>query len=393
MQPDSSEHILLPVTRPEGLYQTSPLLRFIGMLIAVLLTLMATGSSLLLTLERPRIAVLLVLLAVVALGHLGMQLAMSLLSRFHATLSGVLLWALPLAQLTAAYFVFWILLSPVPDLFGRAVWSKVLDLNAKGTTLLFSNIPAACSLYIIVAMFVAAFRHLKTVFSETDDPMTYKERMAALDAERLAARRINRTAFWFVALLLAGVVLWFVKTRPETILFLRGQVQLQSMQHPEIALETFVHLARKYPEYRYRDTVDFKIAWIQERRMGNYDEAAAAYRTCIETHGYENVWSDDALANLIRVTLDKQKNATETLRWTARYREHFPDTHLAPHVTLYEVRALKETGRITEARALLDSARQRYVGRLLNIYDNEDDFVARIPFSTAADALGLNDDR
>ncbi|MBF0498734.1 MAG: hypothetical protein HQM09_01265 [Candidatus Riflebacteria bacterium] len=380
-----------PVTRAENLYQTSPMLRFIGMLICVLITLMATGSTYIMQLERPCIFTLTILVTVVAAGNLGMALAGRLLDRFGAALSGILLWAFPLVQLAAVYMVFWVLLSPVPAVFGRSIWSQILDLNAKGTTIIFSNLPAACSIYVIAAMFVAIFRHLRSVFSETGDPNTYRERMAALDTERLATRRINRIVFLFVAAVLGVVMIWFVKARPEVLLYLRGQIQLQSMQHPEIALETFLHLARKFPQYRYRDTVDFRIAWIRDRRMQQFDEAALAYRNFLDIYGYDNVWADDVLANLISITLDKQKNATDTLRWTARFREHFPEAHLAPHVILYEIRALKEVGRIKDAREALEIARRRYDKSYLNIYDSEDDFVARKPFSTAADALELND--
>ena len=369
------------------LFQTSPLLRWIGLLIAVLVFQMATGTTWLMLIPAPRLLLVGLTLLLTLAGEAALAVTRFALKRFGLALPAIQLWACPLSVLGSSYLVLLILLVTLPSWFGRAFWTQLLDLNAKGATVLFTSVISGVLLYLGIYSLVGIIGHLRTIFTTTAHPDKFREHAQRLEEERVRSRKANRTVFWAVLtglIVACGWIIWF---RPETILFYRGQIQLQSRQYNEVALETYSHLARKYPDYRYRDAVDFRIAWILERRLQKFGEAAKAYADFLQQWGKDNIWADDALANLVRISLDKQGDAPMALHWIEIYRQSFPAGHLAPHIELYRVRALRALHRDAEAERVLTSAKERFGGKQLLIYDTEDDLSDRIPFETAAEIL------
>lgn len=376
-----------PEPVPGDLFQASPLLRWIGLLITILVFQMVTGTTWLMHLPAPRIFLLALSLLLTLVGEAALAGTRFLLKRLDLDFPVVRLWAFPLTILGASYLVLIGLLVTLPAWLGRAFWSQLLDVNAKGATVLYTSVISGLFLYMAIFSLVGVVRHLRSILAATSDPDRFREQARRLEEERSRGRRINRMAFWAI---LSGLVIatgWIIWFRPETILFYRGQIQLQSRQFNEVALETYRHLARKYPDYRYRDAVDFRIAWILERRLQNYGEAAAAYAAFLTTWERDNIWADDALANLVRISLDKQGDPAMALHWAELYHQTFPAGHLAPHIMLYRVRALRALHRDGEADRILVAAKERYGDRPLLIYDSEDDLADRIAFETAAEIL------
>ncbi|MBI3038955.1 tetratricopeptide repeat protein, partial [bacterium] len=160
----------------------------------------------------------------------------------------------------------------------------------------------------------------------------------------------------------------------------RGEIQLSTGINPAVAQKTFQHLVEKYPSYQYLDNVEFRIAWTFERRMKRYVDAAKSYEAFVNKYGFKNVWSDDVVANLVGVYLDHVRDFPAALRWSKIYREKFPMGHMAQHVSFYEARALKESGKIPEAQATLNEAITRFGDSMVPIYDSEDTFVDLVPF-------------
>lgn len=366
------------------LFQSSPVLRWIGLVVSILVFQMATGTTWIMMLPWPCFSIIGLSVLLTLVGEGALAVVRAAFRRYDLALSPIQLWAFPLGILGSNYLVLFGLLVVLPSWLGRAFWTRALDINAKGATILFTSIIFGLLLYMGFFTAAGVFRHLRAVLAGSFDPEVFREQAERLEADRNRARKVNRVVFWGV---LAGLTLacgWIIYVRPETILFYRGHIQLQSRQYDEVALETFSHLARKYPEYRYLDAVEYRMAWILERRLRKFPEAARAYEEFLRKWRYDNIWADDALASLARITLDKLGNPAAALRWTELYREQFPDGHLLPHIELYRARALRALHRETEAEGVLAEAQERFRARLLPIYDSEDDLAERIPFEAAA---------
>ncbi|RCK78932.1 MAG: hypothetical protein OZSIB_0483 [Candidatus Ozemobacter sibiricus] len=392
-------------------FRPHPLVWLIGPVVTTLSLQMLTGNTYLMILPSSAGLVIGLVLAFFLLALLGRRLSDALLARFDLMLPTVGLWFHPFMLIGLTGLLGMFLLVVWPAWAGRGFWPTFLHLNAKVTTIAFSTTFFSFALFLGGFVLLEVGRYLgwsvdlaeemwKTVQGEAAAAATglaqgetaglqiglaaMKERLRQLEQARLRAQRCNRVAALgvFALLLLAGTAVVFF--RPELILFYRGEAQLRSFREPEVAFETFEHLARKYPRYKYLDTVTYYATWTLERRLNRYAEAARRYEAWLQRFGPDNIWADEVMANLTRLHLDKLASPAVALEWARRYQQHFPEGIMAPHVALYEVRALQELGRLDEARAVLRQARERFAGRLIVLYDSEDDFLARLPFEAAA---------
>ncbi len=362
------------------------------------------GQLFYLTLERGILLILGLGISLTAISLLARRFVDAVLGRCGMMMPTIVLWMYPLATLALTWLLSWLLLRAVPELAGRGCWTALLRLNAKTVTGAFNGPFLSFFLVILSWTLVEAWRYLRWSIGWADfvtklsaegglPPIEVmaerRERQRAIEADRERARRWNRWGTLVVFAGLIGAFIWITFFRPELILYYRGMAQLRTFQEPEAALAAFEQLIRKYPDYRYADSVKYSIAWVKERRLARYSDAAHSYESYLREYGTDNVWADDVLANLVRLSLDKLNDPAAALRWTAEYRHIFPDGIMAPHVALYEVRALTTLGRTTEARAALAAARSRFGTSDFIIYDSEDDFAGRIPFEAAAAALSL----
>jgi len=368
-----------------------PWLRLAGLVLAVGLIQSLTGTTWLLTLERSRFMIGLLILLLAGITTFGRDLADRLLERAGLAITGVRLWAHPLAALAGGMALFLFLLVAIPAWQGRGIWSTWLDLNAKSVTVLFTTTSWGFFLVMAFETVVNVGRSLARFARQLDDPAWWSRDRVRGPDEPHHAYRANRITFYLVLAALLVVILWVVFFKPETILYYRGEIQVYSRVQPEVALETFRHLARKYPDYRYRDTVDFRAAWVLERRLKRHEEAAAAYEAFLKEWGFDNVWTDDVLTGLIRIHADQRRDPAAALPWIRAYRERFPEGHMAPHVALYEAKVLRDLGRATEARQVLQAARERFRDRQLLLYDDNDDFIDRVSFLQACHGLNLDE--
>lgn len=400
----------------EELFPRSPLIAFIGLFISFLCVQLLFQTTFLSYLPRTVAFSVCMMLAITMLVTISSRSGARLLNHFGYLLPGVWLWFFPFFTLLLTHLLFFLLIKTVPDLFGRDCWTRLLGLNAKCTTLAITSAFSGALFFLGLYLIIGAFRFLERTMSAASDlesqlldevvrtttagsavpasenPVsrpgaTVKEQLWVMDINRRKARAFNRVAILVLFVALAVIVSWVVFARPETILYYRGMVQLFSRHSPEYAYEAFRHLARKYPDYAYLDTVLFQAAWTLDRRMGRTNEAMQAYREFLDRFGPANVWADDVTANLVRLALDKQGNASETLRWTTYYQQQFPDGALTPHILLYEIRALQKLGRGDEARLKRQQALARFGDDAIPLYDSEDDFVSRLPFRLVLEPL------
>ena len=398
----------------ESIYRSHYLTAFNGILIMVLSVQIVLGTTYFMLLERTRIMVL-VLVGLRALTHLLSGLvSRRLLRRWDLFLPTVLLWlqVFLVFVLTAALYL--ALLAGVPLFAGRGVWSGLLHVHPKSATILFYSTFMGFSLYWLIlvvkeslsylAWSVATIRIMGDNLTSSLESFAGKKNgvtsgdleqemgemrdsLRAMEAHRLRAGSFNRWSLldvFFVLALTAGYITFL---RPELILYYRGELQLRTFQHPEAALEMFEHLLRKFPDYRYRDTVAFRAAWIRDRRLKQRDEARSAYRTFLDTYGYDNVWADEAVWSLIQLAMNPPPRPAVTLEWIDRFRTHFPDDYRLPQIDLFEARAQWRLGKKEEARRLLKAAEQKHRDAWIYLYNEEDDFIERIPFSVGVIAL------
>ncbi|MBF0544310.1 MAG: hypothetical protein HQM08_07750 [Candidatus Riflebacteria bacterium] len=376
------------LTASPDLFQANPVLRGIGFLLSLLIFQMVFKTTFLLLLERPRIAILAFIAVLSILAQVAVIFSDILLLRFNYRYPGVLLWAQPISILTVSYSFFLILIAGIPRIFGRAFWSSLLDLNAKCVTSFFSTLVGAISLYVLFSILVAAGRLVKSILLKTIQNFA---KMHGEDEElkdiQNKTRKVNRIAFYIFLGLLLLTASWTVFFKPETILYLRAQIQLQTMIHPEAALAAFKQIQTKFPNYEYLDTIEFRCSWIKDRRIKNYSEAAIDYEDFLKKYGYENIWSEDAITNLIRIKQDKLNDPVGVLSLVDLYQKYFPTGHFGPHIVLYKIRALRDVKKEKEANELLASSLEKYKTTNLILYDNEDDYVGSISFTAAAKVL------
>ncbi|HNV68195.1 MAG TPA: tetratricopeptide repeat protein [Candidatus Ozemobacteraceae bacterium] len=404
----------------EELFPRSPLITFIGILISFLCVQMLLQTTFLSTLPRTMAFTTGTMLIMTMLVTLSSRIGSRILRHFGYLLPGVWLWFFPFLSLLFSHAFFFVLIKPIPDLLGRDCWTRILGLNAKCTTLAISSAFSGTMFFLALYLIIGAFRFLERTMaaaSELEDQLlaevsrtsarspgsppapdtaalapaetlpTVKEQLQAMEAGRHRARSFNRVAILVLFVCLAVMASWVVFARPETILYYRGMMQLFSRQHPEHALAAFQHLAQKYPTYTYLDTVLFQAAWTLDRRLGRTPEAMQAYREFLDRFGVNNVWADDVTANLVRLALDKQANATETLHWTNLYQQQFPEGPFSPHILLYEMRALLQLGRTDEARQKQQQALSRFGESSIPLYNSEDDFMSLLPFRMVLESL------
>ncbi len=374
----------------------------LGIMFVAIETLL--GQLFYFTLERGILLILGLGVALTAISLAARRLVDAVLGRCGMMMPTIVLWMYPLATLAMTWLLSWALLRAVPEVAGRGCWTGLLRLNAKTVTGAFNGPFLSFFLVILSWTLIEAWRYLRWSIGWADfvtklsaegglPPIEVmaqrRERQRAIEVDRERARRWNRWGTLAVFAGMIGAFVWVTFFRPELILYYRGMAQLRTLQKPEAALAAFEQLIRKYPDYRYADSVKYYVAWVEERRLGRYADAARSYEAYLREYGTDNVWADDVLANLVRLSLDKLNDPAAALRWTAEYRRTFPDGIMAPHVALYEVRAQTALGRSDEARTALAAARGRFGADDFIIYDSEDDYAGRIPFEAAASALGL----
>ncbi|HNW36521.1 MAG TPA: hypothetical protein PKM25_16405, partial [Candidatus Ozemobacteraceae bacterium] len=339
-----------------------PIPVFLITLVVIVATMeLALGQIFILTLGRGALLICGLAVSLTALAFIARRIVGRVLHWAGLRMPTVMLWLYPLITLTLTWLFSWILFRIVPDYAGRGFWTGLVRLNAKTVTGAF-NVPFLAFFFFILAWTMSeAWRYLKWSigWSEfvgqlasgegglppADVLLKRRERQMAIVTDRERAKTCNRWGMLIVFSGMIGCFIWITFFKPELILYYRGIAQLRTFQKPDAALAAFELLVRKYPEYRYIDSVKYHIAWVEERRLGLYAGAARRYEAYFREFGTDNVWADDVVTNLVRLSLDKLNDPAAALKWAAEYRRLFPDGIMAPHVALYEVRAFNSLGR------------------------------------------------
>ena len=315
------------------------------------------------------------------------------------------LWLYPTVILLKIAFFAFILIILSRNLWGRGFFSSLLKLNGQETTSFISTCFSAMIIFVAFQFVFASYRVIRWIaassyrrvatlnlleatdenFSATIDN-TVKELKRETDylkEQRNKAAKINRIALIILFLCLIMGSLWLIFYRPAVILYYRAEFQLKTFVNPATAYNTLEHLSSKFPDYRYLDSVKYRMAWILDRRMNKSNQAFDAYVDFIENYSPDSVWIDEALINLVYLTLDKLNRPEQTLKWSKKYLELYPDGIMRPHMHLYRIRAYARLSDLKSAEKEIKLAKNRYSGKTIQIFNKEDRLVEIINFDDA----------
>lgn len=345
--------------------------------------------------------------------HLTCRLAMKIADKFQKILNtsypSFLLWLYPTIVL-AELAVFSILLVTVTNhWYGRGFWSSFLRLNSQETTRFFSS---CFSTMLAFTSFHFLFETISTLLwisgssrsrvnslsqsKDTDNDKSCTDLSSVIEeirketdyiqCQRKNATKINRIALLLVFSILVGGSCWIIFFRPAIVLYYRAEFQLKAEIEPLAAYETLNHLRDKFPSYRYMDSVEYRMAWILDKRLEKFSEAAESYKEFMNKYAPKSVWTDEATGNLVRLCVDKLNLPTEALKWSDKYLKLYPDGILVPHMYLYRIRANAKLKNFISAKKEIATARSLFSGKKIQIIDSEDQLIEVIAFDDALNA-------
>jgi tetratricopeptide (TPR) repeat protein len=354
----------------------------------------------------------LVAIAMLAMFHFFCRTAYALAERSQKTLKttypSFLLWLYPTIVLAELALFSFLLITISNRLWGRGFWSHFLELNGQETTRFFSTCFATMILFTALHFLKGTWAMLTWISHSSASRIhslnqsgnsgtsleqgllktisTIRAQTDLIQSERKRATRFNRIALFLVFMILLAGGCWIVFFRPAIVLYYRAEIQLRTFVQPQAAYATFQHLKEKFPKYRYLDTVSYRMAWILDRRLGKFDEAAKAYREFIEKYSPKSVWSDEALVSIVRIYQDKLNRSKDSLHWINEYLKHFSDGIMAPHMYLYKIRAFARLRQFDQANACIERAKKLFSGKQIQIINSEDRLAEIVSFDDALNA-------
>lgn len=327
-----------------------------------------------------------------------------------------ILWCYPMTVVGAVTGCAWLFLGLSNYLLGRGFWTAWLGLTGQDTTSFFFACFASM-LLAVTLQFASSIVHVFNWILEvsrgnvqrfsSELMKDVKESSSALgntleclrhDGEqtrrnRMRATRLNRLALLIVFLLSLAFAGWVVFFRPALILYYRAEIQLRTFLEPAAAYETLRHLSERFPDYRYLDSVNYRMAWILDRRLNKHEKARDSYVAFLERFGRNNVWSDEAIASLVRLSFDKLNDPDQALYWTSEYLNISPEGIMAPHMYLYRIRALKQKHQPELAQKEIETAQRLFVNRKIQVINSEDRLIDFVSFADAVQAEVSADQR
>lgn len=313
----------------------------------------------------------------------------------------VTLWCYPtlaMFMITTGAYAF---MAASNKLLGRGFWSDKLGLTGQDTTTFFFSCFAAMLTFITLQFAASVFKvfawivnvsraHQQLAFQDNaqqnelgDVFELIRNHNEELRENRLKATKINRIALVAMFLIAIFAGSWITFYQPELILYYRAEIQLRTFIEPLSAYETFRHLVEKFPQYRFIDSVYYRMAWIQDRRLNDYEKARQSYENFLERFGFNNVWSDEALTSLVRLSLDKLDNPKMAMHWSGKYLNLHPDGIMAPHMYLYRIRALNRIGTTQLAKEEKEKAIKLFANNKMQLINNEDRLIGLVGFTDA----------
>lgn len=369
--------------------------------------ILLNSQNLLLFLPGPAIMLAIFIALLISICLTARFLTSRLIAAMNFDYPTVTLWCYPtmaMFLITGGAYAF---LTTSNHFFGRGFWSDHLGLTSQDTTSFFFSCFAAMLFFIALQFTASIFKVFNWIIAVSREHLQLASQINAgnsaqqqigdifeqirnhneeIKEKRLKATRLNRIALVTFVGVAGAFASWVTYYRPELILYYRAEIQLRSYIEPLAAYETFRHLSEKYPGYRFIDSVQFRMAWILDRRINDHEKARQSYEKFIERFGYANVWSDEALISLVRLSLDKLNDPQMAMRWSESYLNHHPRGIMAPHMYLYRIRALRLLGDPQKALQEKEKARLLFTGQKIQLVNSEDRLIGLANFSEVLQA-------
>jgi len=377
---------------------------------SVFIAVLILGSqNLLLQLPGPAIIITAFFMFFIATCKVASYLTDRFSTSMQITYPTVILWCYPMTVVGMVTIGSWLFLGLSNHLLGRSFWSSWLGLTSQDTTsfffacfasmLLVVSLQFASSIIYVFNWIIEISRgnvqqiNSELMKSENDSKISIGRTLERLryDGEqtksnRMRATKINRLALFCIFILGLVFASWIIFFRPALILYYRAEIQLRTFLEPAAAYETLRHLSEKFPRYRYMDSVIYRMAWIQDRRLNEYENAKSSYENFLKRFGRNNIWSDEAIASLVRLSSDKLKQPDQALYWASQYLNSNPNGIMAPHMHLYRIRAFKRNNQPEQAQKEIEIAQKVYNDQKIQIINSEDRLIDLINFTDALKA-------
>lgn len=377
-------------------------------LVVLLIVVLLRRQELVLLLHRPIILAIVMLLFFHMICRSSYSLAQHLQRALGAEYPSVILWLYPTLVLIQLSFLSFAMIFFSHQFYGRGFWSDLLKLNGQETTRFFSTCFATMIAFTALHFLIGTLKVLQWIVASSNarvEQLTGKPENIAdvpedlntiinrirqeteiIQQQRRKANQINRVAAIVLFCFLVCSGCWIVFFRPAVVLYYRAEIQLQTFIEPMAAYETFKHLHEKYPNYRYMDSVKFRMAWILDRRLNRYAEAAESYKKFIDEFAPASAWSDEAYAALVRLFFDKLDQPRQAIFYGQEYLKRYPKGIFAPHIHLYRIRAFFNLGEEAKALEESETSMKNFRDTMLQIINQEDRLVEVISFNDAIKA-------
>jgi tetratricopeptide (TPR) repeat protein len=365
------------------------------------------SQGLIVQLPRPMAASVVLLFSFHLICRLALLLADKIQKNFKIEYPSLSLWLYPTLTMFGLALFSLLFITLTHHFFGRGFYSNLLQLNSQETTSFFSTCFMTLILFTCLLFFHSTIQTLSWIAGTTNQRInkldklgnntekkngfenelsdaiaSMKKETDFLQTHRTRASKINRFALLTIFCIMLLGSCWIIFFRPAIVLFYRAEIQLRTFIEPLAAYETLKHLANRFPTYRYMDTVRFRMAWILDRRLQKLEQASKEYQDFIKTFP-ESVWTDEAIANLVRITVDNLHHYEKAINLINQFLKKYPRHIFAPHMHIYKIRALARQNKLIEARKAIESARAKFSDQEIQIINSEDRLIELLSFSEA----------
>lgn len=366
--------------------------------------MLLNSQKMVLRLNKPLILFFIFSIFFVAICKLAEFITDKFLIIFKIRYPTVFLWFYPTISLFIITLISWLFLSASDKYLGRSFWSNWLELTRQDTTsflfscfmamAVFISIQFIFSIYYVFQWIIETSRqhlqdlHLLPVTFDKNQKELLGEKLILIRSEiekvknsRLQATKVNRIALFSIFIIAVITIGWIVWFNPALILYYRAEIQLRTFLEPMIAFNTLKHLKQKYPNFNYLDSVDYKMAWILDRRLKDFEMARNKYETFLKNFGNKNAWSVEAFSSLVRINMDKINNPEKAIFWANKYLKNAPLGIMAPHMYLYKARAFNRLKQPEKAKSEIQTAKKLFSHKKIQMINSEDRLIGLVDFS------------
>ena len=292
-------------------------------------------------------------LALVIALALAVELSIEAYDRFKARVPPQrLLWILPLVNLFGGYALIFAVIG-APSWSGRFdFWKDLVGIPPTPFTRLVTA-------SFVVVGFSVGFLFVRLVARFLREPIGAS--LAPLDTVTTLACTVGLA-------LIPAILIWGHLALPQNVHYLRGWIAVGMAHRPQEALEHFGRVVEAYPDSDLADSSLYRMARIEMEVLGRHADAEKKLERLIARYPRSPL-VDDALLDLGDLALRTPSRPDRARGFLGRLLATFPRSYLRERAFVAMARALFESGRVADARALLEPL-SRGEGRRLTVIED-----------------------